>query len=82
MYIDIEKLRTLLNVLGKAEYEFVTTNNLWVTDRPDLVDDNLKFQIDFSNIIKTIREAISELEKLGDIRKADCPVYKTENNGL
>ena len=75
--VDIEKIRTLLNVLDKAEYEFVTTDNLWVTDRPDLVPNEIKFKIDYSNIIKTIRESISEMEKLGNIRNKDCPVYKS-----
>ena len=81
MRVDIEKIRTLLDVLIKAEYEFVTTDNLFATDRPDLVADPEKvmFKINFTDIITTIRElisSISELEKLGDIRKENLEEQK------
>ena len=60
-----EQARKLLNVLDKAEYELATSNNVWVTDRP----------FNFTEILSLIREQISVLEKLGDIRNSDCPVY-------
>ena len=74
--VDEEKIRTLLKVLVQAEYEFVTTDNLFATDRPDLISDPKKimFCISFTNILETVREAIAELEKFDDIQKADYPV--------
>ena len=62
--VDIEKIRTLLKVLVQAEYEFNTSNNLWVTDRPDLVPDEIKFETDFNSIAKHISEEISVLKEL------------------
>ena len=70
--VDIEKIRTLLRVLIQAEYEFNTSNNLWVTDRPDLVYDNIKFETNFSDITELISQQIAEWEKLGDNSKNDC----------
>lgn len=61
-----KKIRTLLNVLKKAEYEFNTSNNLWVTDRPDLVPDEIKFETNFSEIIQLINEQVSLWEKFAD----------------
>ena len=71
--VDIEKIRTLLNVLDKAEYEFVTTDNLFATDRPDLVSDpeKIMFKINFTDITEAIREQISEWVKFVDNRKND-----------
>ena len=62
--VDIEKIRTLLRVLVQAEYEFNRSNNLWVTDRPDLVPDEIKFETDFNGIAKLISEEISVLKEL------------------
>ena len=69
-----EQVRKLLNVLDKTEYELATSNNVWVTDRPD-IDPNIKWKFTFTEILSLIREQISVLEKLGDIRNSDCPVY-------
>ena len=69
--VDIEKIRTLLKVLVQAEYEFDTSNNLCVTDRPDLVPENIKWKTDFSEIANLIREQISEWEKFSGIRTGD-----------
>ena len=77
MELTKEQIRTLLNVLDKAEYEFATSNNLWVTDRPDTVPDSLKFELDFSNILELIHEQISLLEKLDGNHKRDYPVYSS-----
>ena len=57
--IDKEKIRTLLDVLEQTEYAFSTSSNVWVTDRPELVPDNIKFELDFSNIAELINEQIS-----------------------
>ncbi len=72
--VDIEKIRTLLKVLVQAEYEFNTSNNLWVTDRPDLVPDEIKFETDFNGISELISEQISEWEKLAGNHNHDYPV--------
>ena len=62
--VDIEKIRKLLKVLIQAEHEFNTSNNLCVTDRPDLVPCGSKFEINFTGISRLISKQISELEKL------------------
>ena len=62
--VDTEKIRTLLKVLIQAEYEFNTSNNLCVTDRPDLVPCEIKFETNFTGISGLISEQIFELEKL------------------
>ncbi|MBR2207293.1 MAG: hypothetical protein IJ859_00630 [Synergistaceae bacterium] len=72
--VDIEKIRTLLRVLIQAEYEFNTSNNLWVTDRPDLVPAEIKFETDFTKISELISEQIAEWEKLVGNHSQDCPV--------
>ena len=73
--VDIEKIRTLLKVLNQAEYEFNTSSNLWVTDRPDLVPNEIKFETDFTGISDLISEQIYEWEKLADNHNHDYPVY-------
>ena len=64
--VDSEKIRKLLKVLIQAEYEFNTSNNLCVTDRPDLVPCEIKFETNFTRISELVSEQISELEKLVD----------------
>ncbi len=71
MELTKEQIRTLLDILHKAEYEFVTANHMYVTDRPEAVPDNIKFMIDFSEILEIIHAQISYLEKLVDSHKGN-----------
>ena len=80
--VDEEKIRTLLKVLVQAEYEFNTSSNLWVTDRPDLVPNEIKFETDFTGISDLISEQIYEWEKLVDNHNHDYSFEVKEEETL
>ena len=55
-----EQLKTVIDALVKAEYEVATKDGLIVTDLPDETNGTLK--LDYSNLLKNLREAISILD--------------------
>lgn len=59
-----KQVRTLLKTLIQADYEFSTTSNLCVTDRPDLISEDVAFEINFSEIRDHVREQINMLKEL------------------
>ena len=79
-----KQVRTLLKTLIQADYEFSTTSNLCVTDRPDLISEDVVFEINFSEIRDHVREQINMLKELVE-KEEETPqwfknIFRTEGD--
>ena len=58
--LELNKSHQLIEILKRVEFELESTNGLYAADNENFIE---PFQIDFTDIINTVQQAISLCEE-------------------